>query len=131
MRALLERMLRELDADEARGPKLHATGLRLRLELTDSGLVLDVAASDDPRRHLQWTFDGDADWEPTLALAMDSETANRYLQGRESLAIGIARRRVRCRGDSRAAMAFLPSVRLIAEPYRRIVAASYPHLALG
>ena len=43
---------------------------------------------------------------------MSAEVANRYLQGRESLAIAIARGQVRCRGESRAALAYLPAARL-------------------
>jgi hypothetical protein len=130
LRDLLERTLQELDEDETRGPVLRATGLRLRLRLIDAGLVVDIAAGDEPGRCLRWSFGGGAEWEPMLELEMDSEIANGFLQGRESLAIAIARRRVRCRGDSRAALLFLPAVKLISEPYRRIVASDYPHLAL-
>jgi hypothetical protein len=131
LRDLLERTLEELNADESSGPLLRATGLRLRLRLPDAGLVLDIAASDASDRYLRWSFGGDVDWEPKLDLEMDSEVANAYLQGHESLAIAIAHRRVRCRCDSRAALRFLPAARLIAEPYKRIVASDYPHLALG
>ena len=62
---------------------------------------------------------------------MDSEVANRYLQGKESLAIAIARRRVRCRGESKVALLYVPAMRLLCEPYRRVVAAEYPHLAIA
>ena len=60
---------------------------------------------------------------------MSAEVANRYLQGRESLAIAIARGQVRCRGGSRAALPYLPAARLICEPYRRVVEAEFPDLA--
>jgi hypothetical protein len=131
MRDLLERTLEDLNVDESRGPLLRATGLRLRLRLPDAGLILDLAASDAPDRYLRWTFGGECDWEPNVDLEMGSEVANAYLQGRVSLAIAIARRSVRCRCDSRAALRFLPVAKLIAEPYKRIAASDYPHLALG
>ena len=131
LRAVLDRTLTELNADEVRGPLLRAADLRLRLRFVDLNLVLDLAASEDPDRPLEWTFDGEPEWKPKFELTMDSETANGYLQGRESLPIGIARRRVRCRGDSRAAILYLPAARLIVDPYRRIVARDYPHLALS
>ena len=57
---------------------------------------------------------------------MDSDVANRYLQGRESLAIAIARGQVAVRGDSRIALLYLPALRLICEPYRRVVETEYP-----
>ena len=48
---------------------------------------------------------------------MTAEVANRYLQGRESLAIAIARGQVGCRGVADALL-YLPAARLICEPYR-------------
>ena len=43
---------------------------------------------------------------------MDSATANGYLQGRESLAVAIARGQVRCSGDLKTALVYLPALRL-------------------
>jgi hypothetical protein len=128
IRAALERALGELDADERLGPLIGATRLRMRLELTDLELVLNVATADGGR-NVTWSFADDPGWQPELTMLMSSEIANRYLQGRESLAIGIARGQVRCRGDSRTALHYLPAARLIAEPYRRVVEAEYPALA--
>ena len=62
---------------------------------------------------------------------MDSDVANRYLQGKESLAVAMARRRVRTRGDRSVALLYVPALRLVCEPYRRVVAADYPHLAIA
>ena len=61
---------------------------------------------------------------------MTSEVANRYLQGRESLAIAIARGRVRVSGEAGAALRCLPATRLIAERYRSVVESDYPSLAV-
>ncbi len=119
----------ELDRDERSGPLLRAAGLSLRIELTDIDLVLRVAPSDADDHHLRWSF-RDADEPPKLDLRMDSETANAYLQGQESLAIAIARGKVKCTGESRIALLYLPALRLVVEPYRRLVRERYPHLAL-
>src|SRR5687767_15661727 len=128
LRAALERTLREIDADERLGPLIAATGLRMRFEFTDLGMALNVAAGGT-QGNLAWSFDDDPGWAPKLTLGMTSDVANRYLQGRESLAIGIARGQVRCRGDSRTALLYLPAARLFCEPYRRVVEAGYPALA--
>jgi hypothetical protein len=131
LRELLDRTLKELDADERLGPLIRATGIRLRLECPDVGLVLNVAASEGPERHLRWAFSDDVDWEPRLELRMSSEVANAYLQGRESLAVAIARGKVRVRGDSRVAVLYVPTTRLIVEPYKRCVRELHPDLALS
>ena len=100
IRALLDQALSELDADDKSGPLLRAAGLRIRLEFPDLDLVLNVAASEEPAHHLRWSFSDAVDWEPKLSLRMDSRIANAYLQGKESLAIAIARGRVRFSGDT-------------------------------
>ena len=127
-RAALERALRAADADERIGPRIAATRLRARFEFSDPDLVLNVAAADRDR-NLSWSFGDDPGWDPRLRIEMDAQTANRYLQGRESLAIAIARGWVRVRGESRAALAFLPAARLISGPYRRVVDSEFPALA--
>ena len=124
-RELLDEALSELDADEKSGPLLRAAGLRMRFEFPDLGLVLNVAASEEPAHHLHWEFS-----EPKLNLRMDSRIANAYLQGKESLAIAIARGRVRFNGDTRCALVYVPALRLVVEPYRRLVRQEYPHLVV-
>jgi hypothetical protein len=130
LREILERVLTDLDADETSGPLLRAGGLRIRFEFSDVGLVLNTASAEDPHHHIRWAFSDDVDWEPALELEMDSGTANRYLQGKESLPIAIARRKVRFRGESRFTILLLPILRLIVEPYRRAIRARHPRLAL-
>jgi hypothetical protein len=127
-RALLDKALSELDADPKSGPLLRAAGMRMRFEFTDLGLVLNVAASEDPGHHLRWEFSDAVDWEPRLKLRMDSRIANAYLQGKESLAIAIARGRVRLAGDTECALRYVPTLRLVVPPYLRLVRRQYPHL---
>jgi len=129
-RALLDEALSELDADEKSGPLLRAAGLRMRLEFPDLELALNVVASDEPAHHLRWSFSDTVDWEPKLHLRMDSRIANAYLQGKESLAIAIARGRVEFKGDTRCALLYVPALRLVMGPYRRLVREEYPHLEI-
>ena len=128
-REVLDRTLGELDADMRAGPLMRAAGLSVRIEITDLDLTLHVAASDEGDHHLRWRF-GEPEQPAKLDLRMDSQTANAYLQGQESLAIGIARGKVHCSGESRVALLYLPALRLVVDPYRRQVRERYPHLAL-
>ncbi len=127
LRAALDKALALADADERLGPRIRATGLRMRFDFPDAGIVLHVGAADDDH-NLSWSFDETPKWRPRLELEMSADTANRYLQGRESLAIAIARGQVRSRGETRAALRYLPAARLICEPYRRVIEADYPDL---
>jgi hypothetical protein len=61
---------------------------------------------------------------------MDSKVANAYLQGKESLAIAIARGRVKATGDTRSALVYIPTLRLLVASYRRLVTQEHPHLVL-
>jgi hypothetical protein len=61
---------------------------------------------------------------------MSSETANRYFQGRENVAIAIARRRIKAGGDVKAALAIIPMTKPLFARYREMIATDYPHLEL-
>ncbi len=130
-RSALERTLALADADERIGPRIVAAGPRLRFVFTDCGMALNLGSDERGGAHIDWSFADDPGWTPRLELAMTSEVANRYLQGRESLAIAIARGQVRVRGGSRAALAYLPAARLLREPYRQVIEAEFPGLLAG
>jgi hypothetical protein len=55
-------------------------------------------------------------------MTMSSETANRYFQGKENVALAIARRRIKTGGDVRASLALIPITKLVAEQYPHLVA---------
>jgi len=131
LRELIDHVFSELDADDLRGSALQAAGLRVRFEITDLDLVVRVRAAEPGSHHLAWAFAEDEDGvDSGLSLAMDSAMANGYLQGRESLAVAVARGRVRCSGDLRTTLVYLPALRLLMEPYRSWVERLHPHLAL-
>jgi hypothetical protein len=61
---------------------------------------------------------------------MSSETANKYFQGRENVAMAIARRRIKAGGDVKAALALIPITKPVYERYRALVESEYPHLVV-
>jgi hypothetical protein len=129
-RHALEQALTAAAADERSKAVLRATKMRLRLHCPDTGLVLNIRAGDDAREPLRWAFSDEVDWHPKLELEMDSAVANGYLQERESLAVGIARGRVKTRGDTKAALLYIPALRLLTRPYREAVTDSHPQLVV-
>lgn len=128
-REVLGRLLEEVDADERIGPLVRAAHVRTRFLFSDLGLTLDLASAAGQTHYVEWRF-GRAKWEPKVTLSMDSGVANRWLQGRESLAVAIARGRVRCVGEAKSTLFFLPLGKLLADPYRKLIAADYRHLEL-
>jgi hypothetical protein len=128
--SVLDGVLTETDTDDHAGPVLRAAGLRIRFEFPDLPLVLNLAATEEGDHHLTWRFSEDVKWKPKLTLRMDSKVANAYLQGKESLAIAIARGRVQATGDTRSALVYIPALRLLVTSYRRLVTQEHPHLVL-
>jgi hypothetical protein len=61
-------------------------------------------------------------------MTMSTETANRYFQGKENVAMAIARRRIKTGGDVRAALEILPTPKPVFDRYLAMVQADYPHL---
>ena len=130
MREIVDRVLSQVDRSERAGPLLRATGMHLRLRCPDLDLAVNIAASQSPDACIEWTFAERAPWEPKLELTMGSPTANAYLQGALSVPVAIARGQIKCAGDARAALLYLPAAKLIADPYKELVAAEYPHLVI-
>ena len=129
-RHLLDEVLTETDADDHAGPLLRAADLRVRFEFPDLPLVLNLAATEEGDHHLTWRFSDEVDWKPKLTLRMGSKVANAYLQGKESLAIAIARGRIQATGDTRSALVYIPALRLLVSSYSRVVTQEHPHLVL-
>ena len=71
------------------GPKLRDADVPQRFEFDDVDLVVNIRAAragEDGNLHWEWT--DDVDWEPKVKMAMSSETANKYFQGKENVADG-------------------------------------------
>ncbi|UJA20709.1 hypothetical protein HJD18_11150 [Thermoleophilia bacterium SCSIO 60948] len=128
--ALLE-TLEEVRRDETVAARLRAVGVHLCLALDEFDERLEIGSSSDPDEVIAWRFlaPDESPREGALELAMGAETANRWLLGRESLPVAVARGRARVSGGASAALAALPAVRLISEPYRKLVGTSFPGLA--
>lgn len=130
-RIVMERIFSLMDEDPDMGPRLRDADVPQRFEFEDLDLVVNVrAARADEGRNIVWEWTDDVDWEPKVRMAMSSETANRYFQGRENVAMAIARRRIKAGGDVKAALALMPITKPVFAHYRDLVAAEYPHLSL-
>ena len=131
LREILDAVLRGIDADPEDGPRFRGAAGPLRLEFTDLKLVLNLEAADSGRHCVRWNFSRRSSARPRMRLAMESEFANRFLQGRENPAIAIGRGRIRTTvDDAGAALRFFPAARPLFSRYRELIAEQYPHLAL-
>ena len=120
-----------MDADPDMGPKLKAADVPQRFEFTDVDMVVNIRAAEDGEDgNLYWEWTDDVDWEAKVRMAMSSETANKYFQGKENVAMAIARRRIKAGGDVKAALSLIPVTKPVYAQYTALVAAEYPHLRL-
>jgi len=130
-RAVMDRVFALMDGDPDMGPRLRDADVPQRFEFDDLDLVVNVrAARPGEESNLVWEWTDDVDWEPKVRMAMSSETANRYFQGKENVAMAIARRRIKAGGDVKAALALMPITKPVFGHYRELVEAEYPHLVL-
>jgi hypothetical protein len=127
---VMDRTFALMSEDPEIGPKLRDADTPQRFEFTDLDLVVNIRAGGVGGANLSWVWSDDIDWEPKVKLTMSSETANRYFQGKENVAIAIARRRIKAGGDVKAALAIIPITKPLFERYREMVASDYPHLEL-
>jgi hypothetical protein len=125
----MDRVFTLMSEDPSMGPKLRDADVPQRFEFDDLDLVVNIRAGHpDEGANLHWEWTDDVDWSPKVRMKMSSEVANRYFQGRENVAVAIARRRIKTGGDIKAALALIPITKPVFDQYRAMVAAEYPHL---
>jgi hypothetical protein len=127
-REVIDRTFTMMSEDPEIGPKLRDADTPQRFEFTDLDLVVNIRAGGPDEANLAWEWSDDVDWEPKVKMSMSSETANRYFQGKENVALAIARRRIKAGGDVKAALAIIPITKPLFAHYRKMIAADYPHL---
>ena len=127
---VINRTFTLMSEDPEMGPKLRDADTPQRFEFTDFDLVVNIRAGDGEGPNLVWEWSDDIDWEPKVRMTMNSETANKYFQGKENVAVAIARRRIKAGGDVKAALAIIPITKPLYARYREMIAADYPHLEL-
>jgi len=128
---VMDRIFSLMDEDPDMGPKLRDADVPQRFEFEDVDLVVNIrAATPDEPTNLVWVWSDDVAWDARVQMKMSSETANRYFQGKENVAMAIARRRIKTGGDVKAALALIPITKPLFAYYRELVEHEYPHLAL-
>ena len=127
----MDRVFRLMDEDPDMGPKLRDADVPQRFEFDDVDLVVNIrAARPGEDGNLHWEWSDDVDWQPKVRMAMSSETANKYFQGKENIAVALARRRIKSGGDVKAALSLMPITKPVFARYRAMLEAEYPHLVV-
>lgn len=129
-REVMDRVFEIMSTDPEMGPRLRDARTPQRFEFPDLDLVVNITYQPEVAdgRHLRWEWTDDVEWEPEVQMTMDSDVANRYFQGRENIAMAIARRRIKTSGNVKKALALIPVTKPVYARYREMVEADYPHL---
>lgn len=128
-REVMDRIFGLMDGDPEMGPQLKDADVPQRFEFEDLDLVVNIRGTREGEDgYLYWEWSDDVDWDPKVKMSMSSETANKYFQGKENVALALARRRIKSGGDVKAALALIPITKPVYAQYRAIVEAEYPHL---
>lgn len=128
-REVMDKTFTIMSQDPDMGPKLKDADTPQRFEFSDYDLVVNIRATREGEEgNLLWKWSDEIDWEPRVRMTMSSETANNYFQGKENIAMAIARRRIKTGGDVKAALAIMPITKPVFARYRDLVAERYPHL---
>jgi len=129
LRQAIDQVFSMMDADPDMGPKLRDADTPQRFEFSDFDVVVNIrAAREGEEGNLYWEWSDDVDWKPKVEMTMSSEVANRYFQGKENVAMAVARRRIKTGGDVKAALALIPITKPVYAQYRDYVEREKPHL---
>ena len=129
-REVMDRVFELMSTDPDMGPKLRDAETPQRFEFPDVDEVVNITAAEDngDGHNLVWEWSDDVDWEPEVQMTMDSAVANKYFQGKENVAMAIARRRIKTSGNVKKALALMPITKPVFEQYRGMLEDEYPHL---
>ena len=129
-REVIDKVFTLMSADPEMGPKLRDARTPQRFEFPDLDMVVNITYAEDgePGRNLRWEWSDDVDWKPDVEMTMDSDIANRYFQGKENIAMAIARRRIKTSGNVKKALALIPITKPVFEQYRGMLERDYRHL---
>ena len=129
-REVMDKTFEIMSTDPEMGPKLRAAETPQRFEFPDLDLVVNITFAPDVAdgRNLRWEWSDDVPWDCEVEMTMDSDVANRYFQGRENIAMAIARRRIKSSGNIKKALALAPITKPVFARYRAMIEADYPHL---
>jgi hypothetical protein len=131
LRQVIDKVFSMMDADPDMGPKLRDADTPQRFEFSDFDIVVNIRATREGEDgNLHWEWSDDVDWNPKVQMTMSSEVANRYFQGKENVAMAVARRRIKTSGDVKAALALIPITNAVHEPYRAYLESEKPHLVV-
>jgi SCP-2 sterol transfer family len=127
-REVMDQIFAMMSDDPAMGPALRDADTPQRFEFDDLDLVVNIRAGEGDEGNLYWEWSDEVAWEPKVRMKMSSETANKYFQGKENVAVAIARRRIKTGGDVKAALNLIPITKPVYARYRALVESDYPHL---
>jgi len=129
-REVITRAFDLMSRDPVMGPKLRDADTPQRWEFPDLDLVVNVtgAPAGSASENLRWEWSDDVDWQPEVTMTMDSAIANRYFQGKENIAMSVARRRIKTSGNVKKALALVPVTKPVFPLYRAMLESDYPHL---
>src|SRR5919206_1079794 len=127
-REVMDRVFTMMSDDPDMGPKLREADVPQRFEFPDLDLVVNIRAAqsgEDSNLHWEWT--DDVGWSPKVRMTMNAPIAVKYFQGKENVAMAIARRRIKTGGDVKAALSLIPITKPVYARYTALVEAEYPH----
>jgi SCP-2 sterol transfer family len=129
-REVMDHVFEIMSTDPDMGPKLRDAETPQRFEFPDLDLVVNItsAADNSDGNNLVWQWSDDVDWEPDVKMTMDSDVANKYFQGKENVAMAIARRRIKTSGNVKKALALIPITKPVYAMYREYLEAEHPDL---
>jgi hypothetical protein len=130
-REVMDRVFTIMSTDPEMGPQLRDARVPQRFEFPDLDAVVNITYDDSGgEQNLRWEWTDEVAWKPQVEMTMDSDIANKYFQGKENIAMALARRRIKSAGDVKAALKLIPITKPVFAKYRAMLEREYPHLVV-
>jgi hypothetical protein len=116
--ATIGRVIQELASDPKLLPVFHEADTCVRYELRDPAAVITVGSRGSGPVRVDF---GASEQEPEVVIAMDADTAHRYLLGEIDMTVALARGQMSAEGPVDKVLAVLPVFEPLLPRYRELV----------
>ena len=124
---MMDQIFAMMSTDADMGPALRDADVPQRFDFDDVDLVVNIRATRDGRgRGTYWDVVGRRRLGAAGADGDELAGREQYFQGKENIAMAIARRRIKTGGDVKAALALIPITKPVFARYRDLVRARIP-----
>jgi hypothetical protein len=113
--ATIGKLLRDIAADPALGPKFRKANTIVRYEYTEPDSIMTVRLQDGQPPDVDF---GESQMEPEVTMSMEADTAHRFWLGQVNVTVALARGQIKAKGPVAKILKLVPLTKPVFPRYK-------------